>query len=163
MKDVEAIICNTQDWLESAIRLVNNIEVFIKAILKFLWCASIFLNVTNFQINEHWLVMMEIRRFGRAMECKCMEEIHSLLRMCTQQDYASLRLKVTEFAKRYTIFKSTRYCYYSLEVHEHVWFANYKTKRTCIWLIYWNYKFNYGSWSEVVKEKLYTKILLKGF
>ncbi len=49
-----------------------------------------------------------------------MEEIHSLLRMCTQQDYASLRLKVTEFAKRYTIFKSTRYCYYSLEVHEHV-------------------------------------------
>jgi hypothetical protein len=64
--------------------------------------------------------MMEIRRFGRAMECKCMEEIHSLLRMCTQQDYASLRLKVTEFAKRYTIFKSTRYCYYSLEVHEHV-------------------------------------------
>ncbi len=94
MKGVEATIHNSQDWLESAIRLVNNIEVFTKAILKLLRCAFIFLNATNFQINEHWLVMMEIKRFGRAMECKCMEEIHSLLRKCTQQDYASLRLKL---------------------------------------------------------------------
>jgi hypothetical protein len=53
VKDVEAIIRNTQDWLELAIRLVNNIEVFTKAIFKLLWCASIFLNATNFQINEH--------------------------------------------------------------------------------------------------------------
>jgi len=38
--------------------------------------------------------MMEIRRFGRVVECKCMEEIHSLLRKCTQPDYASLRLRL---------------------------------------------------------------------
>jgi hypothetical protein len=94
VKDVEAIICNTQDWLESTIKLVNNIEVFIEANFKLLWCASIFSNATNFQISEHRHVMMEIKRFRRVMECKRMEQIYSLLRKCTQRDYVNLRLRL---------------------------------------------------------------------